>query len=340
MKTTDPIQLLAAVDPLSPEELEREAAARDRTFALLVARRHLEAPAQSRRERPSRAARTRRRALAALTTGAVAIAAAVVGVTTPWHDSNPFRLERALAVIGSGPVIHAVVETSAPGAVVVDLRSGAERPRMQRNEYWYDRQRAALRTRLSIDGMFLSEVVETPEGADADVGHIGNGGRYRPQLEPALSGFVTRYRSALRGGQADVIGETTVDGREAVLLRITGLDADVLPRGGYEQVTLDADTYRPLTFQYFEASGLKSVLWRVVAIESLPRDPSLFAKPALSSPRPTASDGGVGGRGVTVDEAKDALGRTAVWAGRETGGLPLIRQRLVTSEVRWTDGRT
>ena len=84
-------------------------------------------------------------------------------------------------------------------------------------------RRGDVRTGVSIDGALLSEIVELPEGADADTGHVADAGRYRPTLEPALAGFVTRYRGALRGGPAHVIGKTIVDERDAVLLRISGL---------------------------------------------------------------------------------------------------------------------
>ena len=331
--SVDPLAALTAANPVSDHDVAVAAAGeRERTYARIRALRE-----SSARDAPA-AAPQRHRVVIALAAALVATAAAVVGITAPWRGGEAFTLDRALAAIGGGPVIHAVVEASAPDAVVLDLTTGSERPIVQRNEYWYDAERSLLRTRISFDETVRSEILETPRGAVSDAGRVADRG-YRPEVDAALAGFVTRYRSALRGGTASIVGERIVAGREAVVLRIRGLDANVLPGGGAEEVTVDAQSYRPLTFQYLEPSGRRSVLWRVNELESLERTPALFAAPELSSPRPMAAGGGGGGRELSLDEAATVLGRPALWAGPTVGELKLVRQRLAEAQLTWTDGR-
>ena len=96
----------------------------------------------------------------------------------PWESRGPSVVDRALAAIGSGPVIHAVVEYSWPQDVVVNLATGAERERVHRYQFWYDESRRQLHSRVSADG-----------GAGSD--QLGEFDSAR--LDPALAGFATRY---------------------------------------------------------------------------------------------------------------------------------------------------
>ncbi len=249
----------------------------------------------------------------------------------PWSGHGPSPVARALAAIGPQPVIHAVVEFRRPSDVVVDLATGREHERVEQTEYWYDRDRSLLRTRLTVDGVFITEAVESRSGLETDVGHFAGGG-VAPRLDPALAGFATRYREALADGSAKVVGHATVDGRNATVIRIS------VPDGGSEDVDVDSDTYRPLSFTYTTPDGKSSSSWRVVEIESIPGDPSLFRPPQLSPPRPTEGETG-GGRVVTAAEAATALGRPALWAGERLGDLALAELRLEHGRTRWTDGR-
>lgn len=283
----------------------------------------------------------RRRALAL---PAAVAALLVLVLAAPWQHGGPSTLERALAAVGQGPVIHAVVETSTRGNALIEIASGEKRPRVHRTEYWYDGERKRLHTRLLVDGVQITEIVETPERAYSDLGSYPTGGAFEPSLEPALLGFVTRYRSALAGGRAKVLDETTVNGRPAKRITLR------LPHGAREEVMVDAETYKPLRFFIVAprvrtpqiappASLLRSPEYRVVTIESLPRDPGFFAPPKLSPPRPTAGSGG-SAEDVTLDEASRALGRQPRWLGRAFGGHGLDAVLLRHYRAEWTDGRT
>ena len=216
-------------------------------------------------------------------TAAVAVAAAIaLALVAPWQERGPTFVDRALAAVGGGPVVHAVVEYSWDRDVVVEIATGEERQRVHRTEYWYDEERNTLRTRLLTDGVQLTEIVETPRHAWSDVGEFPTAGN-AAQLDPALKGFVTGYRDALDDGSAEVVHETTVDGRAAKVIRF-----HPRPSGSVQEVIVDARTYRPLRFHHtYPPDGRRSPEWRVVSIESISRDPSLFAPPPLSKPRPT-----------------------------------------------------
>lgn len=305
--------------------------------------------------------RRRGRRLAVVLPAAIA-AVVALALVSPWDRGGPGTLERALAAVGGGPVIHAIVESSVPADVLVEIETGEERPRLQRTEYWYDAERKQLHTRLLVDGEQITEIVETPEGAYSDLGRWPTGGGFAPQLDPALAGFVTRYREALASGKAQVVGEETVDGRDVKRIRIR------LEHGVVEEVTVDAETYKPLSFSIVERPDPAGVIvrvdprtrrtvvrrterpativlrernapeWRVVTIESLPRDPSFFAPPKLSPPRPTASSGGSSEQ-VSLADAARVLGRPPLWLGPVFEGHELESVELRRFGVDWTDGR-
>src|SRR6185312_464710 len=79
-----------------------------------------------------------------LAVAAVLAVAAALAIVAPWHGHGDGLIDRALAAVGRGPVLHAVVEFDSPHAAVVNLSTGAERPLPQRLEYWFDAERRTL----------------------------------------------------------------------------------------------------------------------------------------------------------------------------------------------------
>ena len=302
----------------------------------------------------------RRRARLALALPAAVAALLALVLLAPWQRDTPGTLERALAAVSQGPVIHALVESSLPADHLVEIESGRERPRHWQTEYWYDGERKLLRTRLLVNGTKITEIVEGPERSDSDLGSYPTGGGFAPQLDPALAGFVTEYREALASGKAKYVGETTVAGRRVKRLRIT------LEHGVVEEVTVDAETHKPLAFAIVEHPQRRAVVridprtgkevmlpgrgrpvarpqrlpeWRVLMIESLPRDPSLFAAPKLAAPRPTGSSGESRSEEISLAEAARVLGQEPLWPGRSFAGRELQSVELRRFGVQWTDGR-
>jgi hypothetical protein len=277
--------------------------------------------------------RHRRRVLLRLVVAAALVAVGVtVGAVVSFSGGGPSLVDRALAAVGTEPVVHAVVEYSSPNDLVVNLTTDKSYQRVHRIEYWYDRERSMLHTRLTTDGQMLTEIVETPTGSDSDLGHYPGG--IAAQLDPALAGFVTQYREALASGKAKVVGHEQVAGRDVTLLRIT------LDHGASEDVGVDSSTYRPLFFRANPqpTGGVSRIpTWHVATIESLPRDQSFFAKPALSPARPTGGGGG-SVEELTPEEAAQALGQPALWAGRRFADLPLASVELEHVQTDYTDG--
>jgi hypothetical protein len=282
----------------------------------------------------TRSIRRQRRSVRFALVAMLAVVGTVIAVVLSFSERGPSLTDRALAALGTGPVIHAVVQYSSPKDVVVNLATGESYERIHATEYWFDRARSLLHTRLTTDGRMLTEIVETPAGSDSDLGHYPGG--LAAQLDPALAGFVTRYREALASGQAKVVGQEQVDGRDVTLLRIR------LDHGASEDVGVDSATYRPLFFRVNLQPRVGSIsreipTWQVATIESLPRDPSYFAKPTLSAPRPTGGGGGPT-RELTPDQAANALERTALWVGRRFNAVRLARVQFQQVQTDYTDG--
>lgn len=289
---------------------------------------------------PRRASRRRvrrHRPLGLIAVGAVVATALAVALAGPWEGRTPLVTERALAAIGSRPVIHAVVENTRPHATIVDLASGEETTQLLRTEYWFDDEQALLRARITIDGTLQTELLQTREGGRSELGPIP-GNPTEPQLPPALAGFASGYRDALERGDARVIGETRVEEQEAVLLQIElrspPIDAGTV---SHVEVALDAESYEPLRFRY-RAGNQTTEWWRVVSIETLPREERQFAPPARAEPRPSRQTG-TDERTLSPAEAATALDRPTVWPGREIAGIQLAEIELLKLTTEWTDER-
>jgi hypothetical protein len=130
-----------------------------------------------------------------------------------------------------------------------------------------------------------------------------------------------------------------VDGREAIILRID-LPPSPARRQMSEDVAVDAEHYRPLRFRVSSAHDPANgnPWWRVVAIETIARDPAQFAPPARAEPRPTELTG-TDERTLTPSEAATALQRPALWPGPAVDGIEFTQIELIKLTTRWTDGR-
>ena len=244
-------------------------------------------PSTSAGTRPKPYARRRVR-LAGVAVTLVATAVIVFAVVSSVDGTAPFTTDKALAAIGNQPVVHAVMESEQPWATIVDLASGDERPQVQRTEFWYDGERGRLRARATVDGQLISELLQTRDDGTSPRGPLDPS--REPRLDPALGrGFATRYRSALESGEARIVGETEVDGRDAVQLEIQS-GSPIAGKRVREQVDVDADSFRPLRFRYLAGDDAAS-WWRVLEIEALPRDDERFAPVPASPVRPQAQTG-------------------------------------------------
>jgi hypothetical protein len=82
-----------------------------------------------------------------------------------------------------------------------------------------------------------------------------------------------------------------------------------------EDVAIDAATYKPVLVR---TTGRSPVEFRVVAIDTEPYDPSLFARPAVRTDLPAI--GSVQGHApIDLSEANALLGGRVLWLGKEWG---------------------
>jgi hypothetical protein len=288
----------------------------------------------STRRRMERRRRTRLASVGAVL--AVVAAGAALLLLSPWQSSPSF-VERALAAVGGGPVLHFSVEQpQAADRKLVDLSTGQTVAQPLQTDVWYDGGRALKRAVYTVGGKVLDEELETSDGGWTTAGPIytcawiaahpadaaaagvscdasdGDAPAARiPYLDPALAGFVDHYRAALASGQAVETGRGRAEGHDVVWLRFS-------VSGMTEQVAVDAASYKPLLIK--EQGG--TLMLRVLVAESLPYAPSLFTKPQ----RVKAQSGGsvVAQTPVTPQGATAILGRRALWLGQDWKGLHLV----------------
>jgi hypothetical protein len=248
-------------------------------------------------------------------------------------------VQQALAAVSGGPVLHVIVENEDSQAILVDLATGDETVEPERHEYWYDEERGRFRARLTVGNELLNDVYD----------ERGSG---PPPAERALS-FATRYREALETGKARVVRRETAGGRDGVVLRIDvpawkdPRSGQVVQPGYVEEVAVDAETYKPFRFRHLPGPGAAAAgpdvvegpvhWWRVVAIESIDREDADFRRG--SSGRPWRGFAPSNDKEVSLDRAATALGRPALWPGRQIDGVELDRLGLVTTAITWLDGR-
>lgn len=163
-------------------------------------------------------------------------------------------------------------------------------------------------------------------GGESNLGQFESGPGFTPELEPALAGFVTRYRDSLKDGTASPVGTATAGGRKVTLLWFD------VSRTERQVVAVDAETYKPLSFQSMYRGGRRGPEWRVVTIESVPRDPQFFAPPERSAPRPTS--GMVHeAEPVTLQAAERELEAVPVWLGERFADQPVAVSRSRTQST-------
>lgn len=292
----------------------------------------------------------------------LAAVAAVIGLVvalalvSPWSGRGSL-VDRALAAIGSGEVIHVVQTREDPGRTLLDLRTGKETPVVFTQEIWFDGERGLLRSVQRVGGTVTGEVLETPQGAWTEGGRVytcawiaahpveatkarvscnASGENEttprripepRPNLDPALAGFVTGYRDALADGTATRDGSGIVAGRAVEWLRFTLSDVPGTSR--VERVAVDADTSVPVRVETLEGGKLVDEATISVA-ETLDRTSVAFARPRLVPPGQEAVINRVVGQSeVSLDEARAALGGRLV-DGSSLAGLP---RRAVTLQT-------
>ncbi len=288
-------------------------------------------PSTMRRRAFASGLRAGRVLVAGLAAVAIALAVALLPARLGEHGVNV--VERALAAVSTGPVLHAVVEvpvsdiTRAPGPVsftVVDPVSGRERQAMATTELWYDPRRQLLRLVQRNEGAVTWELLESPAGVQDNRGRR-EPGRTSPTIDAALAAFFKGYKQALADGTATVAGSGIVDGHPVRWLRFPPVSANRLP----QEVAVDSETYQPLLLRTVCADcSEKPPTYRIVDLEGIGESAANFTPPAPRNPHAVAAYAGER-HTIPVAEAESALGREALWAGPALGNLQLASVQVV-----------
>jgi hypothetical protein len=307
------------------------------------------------------AARLRRRWAYLATASAVLAAGLALLVAAPWRGSESL-VGRALAAVGSGPVLHVVTEQEPPSAAgwyqPVSLATGKPLPVTIRQEIWFDHSRDLKRTVTTVNGVVSEQLLETPEGGFTSAGpvytcawiaahplaatkarvscnaNMQNGTTPRripeqpPTLDLALAGFVDQYRSALASGRATRIGTGQVDGHQVIWLRIvvSGQDAATYPRT--EEVAIDASSYAPVLVR---TTGAQALEFKVREIGTQSYSATLFTRPPRTYP--PAGGETAGTSQINLAPVPAVLDGKALWLGQSWNGYRLVgaeRQDLMT----------
>ena len=312
------------------------------------ARSEIQAPAPSQRRKRLPAFRWRFPSFAVA--AAIAVAVVAVLLVSPWSGSSGL-VQRALAAVGTGPVLHVVTEQPEPLGWYkpVSLPSGKPIQVTQQQEIWFDQSRDLKKTITSLNGVVIGQLLETSQGGFTPTGpeytcswiaahpveatkagvscnlNMQNGTKPRkvpvppPTLDLALAGFVDHYQSALASGQATKVGTGQVDGHNVIWLRI---DATTPNQSGYpaEEVAIDASTYAPVLVRTLNTHPVQ---FQVSQIDTEAYDPSLFTRPAREYPPTSGSARGTSA--IDTAQAPALLGGKALWLGQNWNGYQLVK---------------
>jgi hypothetical protein len=255
-----------------------------------------------------RAARRRRPVLVGSVAGVAVTAAALFALVLfqPWSTDHRTFLERALAAVDDGPIIHAVLRHG-EGATNLNLETGERTPVHGETEIWYDPQRGRIRVATLLGGTVTHESVHDDGGASRE-----------------LIALARDYKAALQSGTARTAGEGVIDGERVTWMVVV---AEMLPHAGgplrewTQQVAVSQETFKPVATQdAIDGERVGHTLQRVLELEALPAEEF-----DLELPKERLEEAAFqgGGNPIPLERAAVVLGRAPVWLGREHAGLAL-----------------
>jgi hypothetical protein len=250
---------------------------------------------------------------------AVAVAALfALALFQPWEGDSPSFLERALAAVDDGAVLHVVLRGEW-GGTLVDLETGDRRPVHGENEIWYDPDRGLVHSVLRLGESVQHERVYDPGEAPAELVALGR-----------------EYREALQSGSARVVGEGVVDDQRVTWITIR---SKMLPDVGdqklhewAQQVAVSHETFRPVAIRDTrDGRPGPGAVARVLELEMLPAGKGDFTAPAGNGPDGVAYS--ESRDPIARNEAARPLGRTPLWLGRSHDGLPFAQTSRTTTRT-------
>jgi hypothetical protein len=253
-----------------------------------------------------------RRAAPRLAILAAAVAVAALFAAAPWRGAERAGvLDRALAAVGDGPVLHVVLRYD-PGVTRVDLKTAKREPLYGDREFWYDANRGLLHEIRRFGGVVEYEWVSRTKRPLDDLDELA-----------VLS---REYRTALEAGTARVTGEDVIEGIPVYWITL-------LPtRNGFSwQVAISRETYKPVAIRGASDGKPGAVSERVLRLETMGADMADLDEADVTSsptrdPSAKANNFGGGDIRIPIGQAAKTLGRTPFWLGPEHAGLPLADQ--------------
>jgi hypothetical protein len=259
------------------------------------------------RDADARPTRRFLRPLAAVAAAAAALFA--LALFQPWDGENPTVLERALAAVGDGPVLHVVLRGEW-GGTLVDLETGSRQPVHGENEIWYDTERGLVHSRSLLGGVVQYEEVYDPKEPPAELVALG-----------------TEYRQALEDGSARVAGQGVVEGEPVYWITF---HSEMLPDSSdgklhewAQQVAVSRESFEPVaTRETRDGEPGPGTRQRVLLLETLRSGEGDFTASEANSLEGTMFK--ESREALALGQARDVLGRAPLWLGREYRGLPLV----------------
>jgi hypothetical protein len=270
--------------------------------------------------RDARLVRRLRRVLATrLRVGAFAAAvAAAAGLVLAWpfDGQHGSVLDRALAAVGNGPVLHVILRGEW-GGTLVDLSSGDRKPIYGDDEVWFDTESGQTHAIERLGNVVQSEEL------------------YKPNKDAELAALGREYRQALESGTARVAGEDAIDGEPVVWVTIhSELLPDVADGKDHEwaqQVAVSKRTFKPVALRETrDGQPGPGTLQRVLELQLLARSDADFTS---SRPSRNGTVFKQGRQPIELEQAPTVLGRTPLWLGRDYDGLPLAQVYRETTSV-------
>jgi hypothetical protein len=255
----------------------------------------------------------------------VAIAAAAAAVALAvllWPGGGKHGvLDRALAAIGSGRVLH-VVARMPTGETLVNLETGRRITPTLLMESWADEKFERFHLLIRENGRIVGELL-FPQDASKPGATVG-------PVDPAWAALWTGYRDALEKGTAKIERDGRVAGHAVYWIRFPAA-----PDAEKTEVAIDRETYRPIVFRQ-HVSATRTIDMRVLVVETSGFDAADFARraPKANLLGGTSVSGGGSGRVPPVGSAQP---KPLLVAGPVVAGL---RLRSITPTTTFSGKRT
>jgi hypothetical protein len=188
-------------------------------------------------QQPRRRRRLRLTAPRLLSIAAAVAMVIIVFLFAPGGGGNHSIIDRALAAIGNGRVLH-VVSESPTGTVFVDLKSGRRTIQTMEVEIWFDRPSKRAHMTLSLKGKVVGDLLLPDDARKPGVTLSGG-------IDPAFTALALGYREALANGDAKLERQGMVGGRPVYWLRFPSFQRN-LPG---TEVAIDKKSYKPVLFR-------------------------------------------------------------------------------------------